>query len=203
MSALGIVLVHHRLCIIYLQLPSSACPSSTLLLSFLIDNPYRPSPSMDFPRLTPPAISIHDVNGEHSNRRPAESCQQTTPGQLFSSSAPMPIPSKEMPIFAPPPLPPPPRINDLENGHDAGWLHANPQESGGCKLAPINPGSSLCGGQLESISRGDQHMSDDQHDRPGRVPLSRNETQIKIEPPPPPPVEEGFRNPPSAYAPGM
>lgn len=157
---------------------------------------------MDFPRLTPPAISIHDVNGEHNNRRPTESCQQTTPGQLFSSSAPMPIPSKEMPTFAPSPLPPPPRINDLENGHDAAWLHANSQVSGGCKLAPINPGSSLCGGQLESISRRDQSMSDYYNSIPSRIPLSRNETQIKIEPPLPP-MEEGPRNPTSSYAPGM
>ncbi len=56
-------------------------------------------------------------------------------------------PPKTIEDFAPPPLPPPQRINDLEDGHDAGWLHANGMgRPDVTKLAPINPSSSLFGG---------------------------------------------------------
>ncbi|PCG94307.1 Zinc finger, C2H2 [Penicillium occitanis (nom. inval.)] len=59
----------------------------------------------------------------------------------------MRIPTKTIEDFAPPPLPPPQRINDLEDGHDAGWLHANGMgRPDVTKLAPINPSSSLFGG---------------------------------------------------------
>lgn len=142
---------------------------------------------MDFPRLTPPAISVHDVNGDHNNRPSTDPSHHSAPGQ-FSSSAPMPIPSKDMSTFAPPPLPPPSRINDLENGHDPGWMHANSQDA--CKLAPINPGSSLHGAQRPDPATQDQPMEDQ--------PPGNSETQIKIEPPP---AEDGNRN--SANAPGM
>lgn len=158
---------------------------------------------MDFPRLTPPAISVHDVNGDHHDSHPSTaSSGRSTPGQNFASSAPMPIPSKDMSTFVPPPLPPPPRINDLENGRDTGWMHANSQGSmDACKLAPINPGSSLAAGQRNDPAfRGDQSPMVDQNGRQTGLPPPRSpETQIKIELPPP--VEESSRNP--ATAPGM
>lgn len=131
---------------------------------------------MDFPRLTPPAISIHDVNGAHDTSRSSEAPQP-------SASGPMPIPSKDMSTFAPPPLPPPPRINDLENGHDAGWLHANPQEPP--KLAPINPSSSLYGGSpTNPAGRGEPMVLDDRDGRQSDLPHSKSdETHNKLEPP--------------------
>lgn len=101
-----------------------------------------------------------------------------------------------MTTFAPPPLPPPPRINDLENGQDTGWLHANPQRSAEtCKLAPINQGSTLCTGY-----RQDRAIHGGQMDDQSGLPRPTSaETQIKIEPPPP--VEGGVRN--TGNTPGM
>ncbi|KAI9930866.1 hypothetical protein MW887_010517 [Aspergillus wentii] len=106
--------------------------------------------------------------------------------------------------FAPPPLPPPSRITDLEDGHDAGWLHANPRGSASStKLAPINPSSSLFGGQrrLEPSLPSNRMALDDLDGRHSGLPISRSpEAHIKIEPPPP--LEEGFRNSVSINAPG-
>lgn len=156
---------------------------------------------MDFPRLTPPAISVHDVNGGYDHRHPTENSQHMASGQLLSSSGPMPIPSKDTTAFAPPPLPPPSRITDLENGHDAGWLHANSQgPMAGSRLAPINPSSSLVGSQRpEPDTRGDQMALDDQDGRQIGLPLSTSpqiyaKTNL-------PPVGEGSRNPVAVNAP--
>ena len=102
---------------------------------------------------------------------------------------------------APPPLPPPPRIRDLENGYDAGWLHANsgrPQTV----LPPINPNSSLFGGHRrpESAPRSDRMVVDELEGRQSGIPVSRSpEAQIKIEPPPP--TNEGFPNSMSVNSP--
>uniref|UniRef100_A0A093Y849 C2H2-type zinc finger ascomycetes domain-containing protein n=1 Tax=Talaromyces marneffei PM1 TaxID=1077442 RepID=A0A093Y849_TALMA len=104
---------------------------------------------MDFPR-----ISTHDRNSSiHSS---------------YLSRGPMRIPTKTIEDFAPPPLPPPQRINDLEDGHDAGWLHANGMGRPDItKLAPINPSSSLFGGHHapEPIPRIERMSLDDSIDR--------------------------------------
>lgn len=97
---------------------------------------------------------------------------------------------------APPPLPPPPRIRDLENGYDAGWLYANSGRST-TSLPPINPNSSLFGGHAhrrpDSVPLSDHMAVDELEGRQSGLPLSRSpEAQIKIEPPPP--TDEGFPN---------
>lgn len=99
----------------------------------------------------------------------------------------------------PPPLPPPSRLADLEDGHDAGWVHANSQGSMSTrKLAPISPSSSLFSGHIhnrrpEATVHSDPMMWDDLEGRQGRVPVPRSpEAQIRIEPPPP--MDDGFRN---------
>ncbi|KAL2867908.1 putative C2H2 finger domain protein [Aspergillus lucknowensis] len=149
---------------------------------------------MEFPRLSPPSINIHDFNGSHIStaRGPF-----TMPGQSFPSQGPVPIRSNPMNNFAPPPLPPPPRISDLENGYDAGWIHANSRlQPGSTKLAPINPNSSLFGDHRRPeypAPRSDRMALDDLDGRQSGLPASRSpEAHIKIEPPPP--VDEGFRN---------
>ncbi|GFF53474.1 hypothetical protein IFM61392_01253 [Aspergillus lentulus] len=124
--------------------------------------------------------------------------------QSYSPLRPMPIPAKSITNFAPPPLPPPPHITDLEDGHDAGWLFANARNHpGSARLAPINPGSSLFGGhrRLESVCKTDRMALDELDGRQSGLPVSTSpKAHIKIEPPPP--VEEGFRNSITINAPG-
>lgn len=63
----------------------------------------------------------------------------------------MPIPNARLDL-APPPLPPPPFIEDLARGHDAGWKFANEDLKGAFRnstLAPIKQGSSLHGGYMQ------------------------------------------------------
>ncbi|PYH95171.1 hypothetical protein BO71DRAFT_323877 [Aspergillus ellipticus CBS 707.79] len=122
-------------------------------------------------------------------------------GQSFSSRGPMPIPTHSMANLAPPPLPPPSRIDDLEDGYDAGWLHANVR--GPHKLAPINPNSSLFGGHRrpEIVPQSDRMAIDELDGRQNGLPISRSpEAHIRIEPPPP--MDEGFRNAISVSTPG-
>lgn len=155
---------------------------------------------MELPHLSPPAISIHDVNSGYDQPRVIDRFSHSLPTYSFPSSSPMSIPSKPMFNFAPPPpLPPPSRIADLEDGHDPGWLHANSQDSPASrKLAPISPSSSLFGGHShrrrpEASTHGDPMMLDDLEGRQGRAPVTRSpEAQIRIEPPPP--IDDGFRN---------
>ncbi|THC99834.1 hypothetical protein EYZ11_000646 [Aspergillus tanneri] len=131
---------------------------------------------MDFPRLSPPSINVHDISTRFDYPGSTERAPHTT--------------------FAPPPLPPPPRISDLENGYDAGWLHANPRNlPGAAKLAPISPSSSLFGGHRrpEPVPQSDQMAIDELDGRQSGLPISRSpEAHIKIEPPPP--ADEGFRS---------
>lgn len=100
----------------------------------------------------------------------------------------MRIPNRTIEDFAPPPLPPPPRINDLEDGHDAGWLHANSMgRPDVAKLAPINPGSSLLGGHHppEPIPRLERMTLDESSYR-----TNDSFSHVKLEPPRP--QEVGF-----------
>lgn len=148
---------------------------------------------MDLPRISPPSINVHDfTSGSYHNA--TERPSYVMPTQSYSLPGPMPIPANSMNTFAPPPLPPPPRIRDLEDGYDAGWVHAN-SKGPGAKLAPINPNSSLFGShrRLESVPQSDRMALDDLDGRHSGLPLSRSpEAHIRIEPPPP--ADEGFRN---------
>ncbi|KAF7589138.1 hypothetical protein BBP40_004708 [Aspergillus hancockii] len=148
---------------------------------------------MDLPRISPPSINVHDFTSG-SYHSSTERSSYAMPGQSYSLPGPMPIPTSSINTFAPPPLPPPPRIRDLEDGYDAGWVHANSKGSG-AKLAPISSSSSLFGGprRLESVSQTDPMALDDLDGRQSGLPVSRSpEAHIRIEPPPP--VDEGFRN---------
>ncbi|GES62593.1 C2H2 finger domain protein [Aspergillus terreus] len=150
---------------------------------------------MDFPRFSPPSINVHDYNSGYDHRHSNERPSYTMTGHTFSPPGPLPISTSSITTFAPPPLPPPSRITDLEHGYDAGWFHANPKGSSATKLAPINPGSSLFGGHRrpESVPRSDRMALDELDGRQSGLPVSRSpEAHIKIEPPPP--VDEGFRN---------
>lgn len=99
----------------------------------------------------------------------------------------MAVPSKQIPGSAPPPLPPPTRITDLENGHDTGWFHANSNARlANTKLPPINPSSSLVGGHYrpEPVDQPDPMVIDEPEPRPNRPSFSGNtDARIKIEPP--------------------
>ncbi|KAL4755236.1 hypothetical protein BDW72DRAFT_200252 [Aspergillus terricola var. indicus] len=146
---------------------------------------------MDFPRLSTPSINIHESNSGNIPTVRAMS------GQSFPSQGPVPIRTNTMTNFAPPPLPPPPRISDLENGYDAGWIHANSRFSqGSTKLAPINPNSSLLGDHRRPeypLPRLDPMALDESDGRQNGLPAARSpEAHIKIEPPPP--ADDGFRN---------
>lgn len=154
--------------------------------------------------MSPPAISIHDVNSGYEQPRLIDRLRYSPPPQPFSSSGPMPIPTKSISNIAPPPLPPPSHIADLADGHDSGWLHANSFEPvASRKLAPISPSSSLFGGshyrrpeasmQSTQSTQGDPMMLDELDGRQNRLPPPRSpEAHIRVEPPPP--VDDGFQN---------
>lgn len=140
--------------------------------------------------------SSHGFHHEHNRHYhlPERSSPRMMSDLPFSSHGPLPILSRSTMNTAPPPLPPPPRIRDLEDGYDAGWLHANPGRSAAV-LPPINPNSSLCGGHRrpESTPHSERMALDELEGRQSGVPLSRSpEAQIKIQPPPP--TDEGFPN---------
>ncbi|KAF3399893.1 hypothetical protein F1880_008320 [Penicillium rolfsii] len=135
--------------------------------------------------------SPHDFKDHHD--RHSERVHMMS-NSSFSSHGPLPIPSRPAMHTAPPPLPPPPRIRDLENGYDAGWLYANSSRAT-TSLPPINPNSSLFGGHRrpDSTPMSDRMAVDELEGRQKGLPLSRSpEAQIKIEPPPP--TDEGFPN---------
>ena len=71
---------------------------------------------------------------------------------------------------APPPLPPPSRIRDLESGYDAGWNHANSERSASA-LPPINP--TLSRGRIsDSTLRSDPMAADELEGRYSGLALS-------------------------------
>ncbi|KAJ6031211.1 hypothetical protein N7540_001943 [Penicillium herquei] len=150
------------------------------------------------PRHTAP--DFYDYR-ERDYSYPSERFPHTMPDLPFSSHGPLPILSRPAMHTVPPPLPPPPRIRDLENGYDAGWHHGNADRST-TSLPPINPNSSLFGGhrRTESAPRSDPMVVDELEGRQSGFPLSRSpEAQIKIEPPPP--ADDGFRNSMSVTSP--
>lgn len=147
------------------------------------------------PRL-PIAPSSHGLNHEHNRHYhlPERSSPRSMPDLPFSSPGPVPISSRPAMNTAPPPLPPPPLIRDLEDGYDAGWQHANPERSAAV-LPPINPSSSLYAGHRrpKSTPHSDRMALDESDGRQSGMPRSRSpEAEIKIQPPPP--IDEGFRN---------
>lgn len=126
---------------------------------------------------------FHDFR-EHRHRS-SDRHQYAMPELAFSSHGPLPIASRTRTTMdtAPPPLPPPPIIPDLEMGHDAGWQYANSQTP--TSLPPINPSSSLFGGHRRPVtaSQGDPMQIDGLEGRQG-APVSRSpETQVQIQPP--------------------
>ncbi|KAJ5238516.1 hypothetical protein N7468_003135 [Penicillium chermesinum] len=130
---------------------------------------------------------------EYEYRHHSSAIPMTMSDSPFSHG-PLPIPSRSAMHTVPPPLPPPPRIRDLENGYDAGWLHANSGRPH-TVLPPINPNSSLFGGHRrpDSTPRSDRMVVDELEGRQSGPPVSRSpEAQIKIEPPPP--TDDGFPN---------
>ncbi|KAE8150160.1 hypothetical protein BDV25DRAFT_115003 [Aspergillus avenaceus] len=146
---------------------------------------------MDLPRISPPSINVHDFTSG-SYHSSTERSSYVMHGQTYSLPGPMPIPTSSMSTFAPPPLPPPPRIRDLEDGYDAGWVYAH-SKGPGAKLAPISPSSSLLGGRLGPVPQSDRMAIDDLDGRQTGLPVPRSpEAHIRIEPPPP--ADEGFRN---------
>lgn len=161
---------------------------------------------MEFPRLSsPPSIHVHDFNNSYDRHMPtANSSSNSVSEQSFTSRRPMRIPTKNVQDFAPPPLPPPPHINSLQSGHDAGWIHANSSGFGNFgKLAPINPSSSLYGGHQrpEPLTRSERPMVAELDRRKSGTPLSKSpEAPIKIELPPR--SNEGFRGSVSPIMPG-
>lgn len=111
------------------------------------------------------------------------------PDLSISSHGPLPIFSRSAMNTVPAQLPPPPRIRDLEDGYDTGWLHAQPERSA------ITPNSSLCSGHRRPKlkTHSDRMILDESEGRQSGVPVSRNpETQINIQPPPP--IVDGFPN---------
>jgi hypothetical protein len=136
--------------------------------------------------------SFHD---SRDKRRSSGRFTHAMPELSFSSHGPLPIASRKIMNTAPPPLPPPARIHDLEIGYDAGWQHGNSRSP--TSLPPINPGSSLLGDHRrsgsETASQGDPMQIDEVEGRQSGVPISRSpETQITIDPPPP--ATDGFPN---------
>lgn len=111
----------------------------------------------------------------------------------YSSRGPLRIPNARLEINVPPPLPPPPRILDLENGYDVGWLHANGRGVPDiAKLPPINPSSSLFGGhhtprQFPSL---DRLNDDDRRKSCGSVDKS---LRLHADSEPPGRSDDGFR----------
>lgn len=144
---------------------------------------------MEFSRLSsPPSIHVHECHTGFDRH---------SPDQPYPTRGPMRIPSKNIDNYAPPPLPPPRRISDLDQGHDAGWLHANSVSlSNSTKLPPISPTSSLLGGHRrpeQYLSNLEKKSLDDSDGRfKAHLPTQNSLTEVKIEPPRY--VEEGFRN---------
>ncbi|KAJ5320338.1 hypothetical protein N7508_000621 [Penicillium antarcticum] len=137
---------------------------------------------MDF---RPSRSSFHDFR----DRRAFVRSSAAMPELSFASHGPLPIASRSNMNTAPPPLPPPPSIPDLENGYDAGWHHANSEPS--TSLPPIQSNSSLLGGHRlpETASQGDSMQIDECEGRQSAPILRSPEAQINIEPPP---VTEGL-----------
>lgn len=141
--------------------------------------------------VSPPSVSCLD-SGDYNRHCLSETSSHPMPDVPFSTPGPWPIPSRSVMNSAPPPLPPPPRLRDLENGYNAGWLHANPAGSR-VSLAPINSNSSLLGSHRrpELAPQIDRMAIDELEGRQKGIPTSGSpEAHIKVEPPPR--IDEGF-----------
>ena len=77
---------------------------------------------MPFTRLTSPPLLVHDHNSNHGRRQSTS----RSAGLPFSSRSPGPmaIPNTRCDL-APPPLPPPTDLVDLNAGSDPGWAWGN------------------------------------------------------------------------------
>lgn len=103
---------------------------------------------MDIPHLTtPPTIHVREHNSGH-DRQFSASHSHNAAASMPSAREGMAIPNRTLDI-APPPLPPPKFIKDLDVGNDTGWKWGNSElerDVGRPALAPIKQGSSLFGG---------------------------------------------------------
>jgi len=138
---------------------------------------------------SPTSYGFKDCKRRQDNRSP-----HMMPDLPFSSHGPLPIPFRPAMNTAPPPLPPPSRIRDLESGYDVGWWHGNSGRFTN-SLPPLNPESSLFDGHRRSdfAPMSDPMAVDELEGRRSGLPISRSpEAQIKIEPPPP--TDDGFPN---------
>lgn len=138
--------------------------------------------------------SLHSSEGQnrHIHR---QHLFHRRPDSPPASHGPLSISSRPVMNTAPPPLPPPPRIRDLEDGFDAGWLHANSRRASTAVLPPIDTSSSLFSTHRrpEVAPHSDRMALDELEGRQSGVPVSRSpEAQIQIQPPPP--VDDGFPN---------
>jgi hypothetical protein len=138
---------------------------------------------MEFSRLSsPPSIHVHDCHPVYDRQ---------SPEPFYPTKGAMRIPSKGVENYAPPPLPPPRRISDLDQGHDAGWLYANSVNS--ATLPPISPTSSLAGGHHRPgpfLSSGLEKNPSDVSDR--RFKSRHNLNEVHVEPTRY--IEDGLRN---------
>lgn len=82
---------------------------------------------MDFTRITPPSIRVHDHNGNHGRRR---STSRSAPMPFARPPVPLAIPNARCDPAPPPPLPPPRYIDDITAGSDPGWAWGNDPKGG-------------------------------------------------------------------------
>ncbi|KAJ5167144.1 uncharacterized protein N7482_005925 [Penicillium canariense] len=93
--------------------------------------------------------------------------------RFFQVEGRLPIDLRPMMHTTPPPLPPPPRIRDLESGYGAGWIPANSEKSA-LALPLIDTTSGLFAGRRSDSSlRSDPIAVDEPEGRQGGLPLSR------------------------------
>jgi hypothetical protein len=142
---------------------------------------------MEFSRLSsPPSIHVHDCHPVYDRQ---------SPEPFYPTKGAMRIPSKGVENYAPPPLPPPRRISDLDQGHDAGWLYANSVNS--ATLPPISPTSSLAGGHHRPgpfLSSGLEKNPSDVSDRRFKSHESTRHNLNEVHVEPPRYIEDGLRN---------
>lgn len=82
---------------------------------------------MDFTRVTsPPSIRVHEHNANNGRRR---SISRSAAMLSSRTSVPLAIPNARYDL-APPPLPPPRRMDDITAGSDPGWAWGNDPKGG-------------------------------------------------------------------------
>ena len=107
------------------------------------------SATMVSPRMTsPPDIRVYDFN-DSNHDRPRLSARSSLSASIPLSRTAGPMPIRNAREEVPPPLPPPPHLDEIDLVNDLGGQWANTFGGGFGKtgLPMINPSSSLCVGQ--------------------------------------------------------